>query len=47
MEYSLEKKCVHFFLLDVCIEFRVSSTFGHARSVSDKSETMGELSSGG
>jgi len=41
------EKCVHFFLLDVCIEFRVSSTFGHARSVSDKSETMGELSSGG
>jgi hypothetical protein len=38
---------VHFFLLNVCIEFRVSSTFGHSRSVSDKSETMGELSSGG
>ena len=29
---------------DVCIEFRVSSTFGHSRSVSDKPQTMSGLS---
>ena len=41
------EKCEHFFRLNVCIGFRVSSTFEHSRSVSDKSETMSELSSGG
>ena len=29
---------------DVCIEFRVSSTFRHSRSVSDKPQTMSGLS---
>ena len=40
------EKCEHFFQLNVCIGFRVSSTFEHSRSVSDKSETMSGLSSG-
>ena len=31
---------------NVCIGFRVSSTFEHSRSVSDKSETMSGLSGG-
>ena len=38
------EKCEHFFQLNVCIEFRVSSTFGHSRSVSDKPQTMSGLS---
>ena len=41
------KKCGISNQPNVCIGFRVSSTFEHSRSVSDKSETMGELSSGG
>ena len=41
------EKCEHFFRPNVCIGFRVSSTFEHSRSVSAKSETMSELSSGG
>ena len=38
------EKYEHFFQLNVCIEFRVSSTFGHSRSVSDKPQTMSGLS---
>ena len=38
------EKCEHFFQLNVCIEFRVSSTFEHSRSVSDKPQTMSGLS---
>ena len=37
------EKCEHFFRLNVCIGFRVSSTFGHFRRVSDKSQTMSGL----
>ena len=40
------EKCEHFYQLDVCIRFRVSSTFGLSRSVSDKLETMSGLPSG-
>ena len=39
------KKCVHFFRLNVCIGFRVSSTFGQSdECMSDTPETMGGLS---
>ena len=43
MEHSFEKNVSISSLLDVCIGFRVSSTFGHFRSVSDKSQTMSGL----
>lgn len=42
-----EAKFVYFFHTAAGIPFRVFATFEHSRSVSDKSETMGELSSGG
>ena len=39
------EKCEHFFRLNVCIEFRVSSTFGQSDGgMSDTPETMGGLS---
>ena len=39
-----EAKFVYFFRAVAGIPFRVSSTFGHSRSVSDKPQTMGGLS---
>ncbi|MFR5607819.1 MAG: hypothetical protein ACLTJY_13160 [Mediterraneibacter faecis] len=43
--HSLEKKCEHFFRLNVCIGFRVSSTFGQSDGcMSGTPETMGGLS---
>ena len=39
------EKCEHFFRLNVCIGFRVSSTFGQSDGcMSDTPETMGGLS---
>ena len=39
------EKCEHFFQPNVCIEFRVSSTFGQSDGcMSDIPETMGGLS---
>ena len=38
------KKCGISNQPNVCIEFRVSSTFEHSRSVSDKPQTMSGLS---
>jgi len=39
------KKCEHFFRLNVCIGFRVSSTFGQSDGcMSGTPETMGGLS---
>ena len=39
------EKCEHFFQLNVCIGFRVSSTFGQSDGcMSDTPETMGGLS---
>ena len=44
-ETFVGEKCVHFFLLNVCIGFRVSSTFGKSDGcMSDTPETMGGLS---
>ena len=40
-----EAKFVYFFYIAAGIPFRVSSTFGHSRSVSDKPQTMSGLSS--
>ena len=44
-ETFVGEKCVYFFQPDDCIWFRVSSTFGLSRSVSDKPQTMSGLSS--
>ena len=44
-EIFVGEKCEHFFRLNVCIGFRVSSTFGQSDGcMSDTPETMGGLS---